>query len=229
MLAPLPPKPQPTPGDKLAPQREPVARGSASCEKGPVRRFRWWFGCATLLLSSPAFAEDHPLWLAGGLSLLELERPPYQASATGLQIGLRYTLNDQFWLLSEITSASYSLKQPAPSPCPEPPAPCEETTFPYPVHGLLMATGVVYTLDVTRLTPYGGLMVGASRLAAGEGTWGALQGKKAQEYRLGWALAAGADYHLNEQWAVGVGLRLHEQAKGTQIQQYMAQIFWRFR
>lgn len=159
---------------------------------------------------------------------MELERTPYQGSSVSLHAGLRVPLSDQFWWLSELTSAFYTLKRSAPSPCPDPPAPCEETTFPYPIHGLTLATGIVYTLDVTRWTPYGGLMLGASRLAVGEGKIGALQGTKAEEYRLGLVLAAGVDYHWSENWAVGVGWRLHEQAASFQAQQWMVQVLVRF-
>lgn len=206
-----------------------MACGGASCDNGAVRRSCWWPGWVALLWwSSPASAEPQQLWVGGGLGQLTLERPPYQSSAAALHVGARYEVNDQFWLLGELTSTSPSLRQPAPSPCPAPPAPCEETTFPYPTHHLLLATGVVYTLDVTRLTPYGGLLLGASRLTAGEGRFGALAGQKGQELRLGLVLAAGADYRLTARWSAGIGLRSHLLGGGVGATHYLGQVQWRF-
>jgi opacity protein-like surface antigen len=180
-----------------------------------------------LLQGSVAQAEGPRRWLGGGLDYLALERPPYQDQAPGLHLGFRYDLNDQFRWLSEVSLASYDLKQPAPSPCPEPPAPCQEQRFPFPVQGLTAYSGLVYVLDVTRLSPYGGLMLGGARLSAGEGRWQALLGQRAQEIRLGVVLALGAEYRLTERWSLGAGWRLHGH-RGGQWGQYLLQVQWGF-
>jgi hypothetical protein len=159
---------------------------------------------------------------------MALERPPYQASSLGIHATLRYVLTDQFWLLGEISSTPYILRRPAPDPCPEPPASCEESTFPYPVHGLTGAVGAVYALDVTRLAPYGGLLLGASRLGAGEGRLGAFRGEKAHEVRLGLVIALGVEYRTAERWSVGGGVRLHEYGRPLGVTQYLLQVQRRF-
>ncbi len=183
---------------------------------------------ALLLVNSQASAQERTLWGGGGGGLTALERPPYQASSTGIHATLRYILNDQFWLLAELSSASHALRRPPPDPCPEPPAPCEEVTFPYPVHGLTGAVGAVYALDVTRVAPYGGLLLGASRLGAGEGTLGALRGEKAREIRLGLVVALGVEYQAAERWSVGGGVRLHEYGQPLGVTQYLLQVQRRF-
>ncbi|MCS6899990.1 MAG: outer membrane beta-barrel protein [Polyangiaceae bacterium] len=209
----------------MAPQR-------TSCNNGLVRRSCWWHGWVALLLvlllvSLPASAQEHTLRGGGGMGLMTLERPPYQARSMGILASLRYLLNDQFWLLGEVSSTSYSLRRPAPDPCPEPPAPCQESTFPYPVYGLTGAVGAVYTLDVTRVVPYGGLLLGGSQLGAGEGGWGALRGEKAREIRLGMVIALGVEYQVTEQWSVGVGVRLHEYGQPLRVSQLLFQLQWR--
>ena len=183
---------------------------------------------ALVLVGSQASAQERGLWGGGGGGLTALERPPYQANSMGIHATLRYVLNDQFWLVAELSSASHAFRRPPPDPCPEPPAPCEDATFPYPVHGLTGAVGAVYTLDVTRLTPYGGLLLGASRLGAGEGRLGALRGEKASEIRLGLVIALGVEYRVAERWSAGGGVRLHEYGQPLGVTQYLLQVQRRF-
>jgi hypothetical protein len=59
------------------------------------------------------------------------------------------------------------------------------------------ALGAAYTLDVTRLVPYGGVLVGGYRLTGGLAN------------ALGVQLALGADYQLSRHWAVGLELKWH--------------------
>jgi len=59
------------------------------------------------------------------------------------------------------------------------------------------ALGAAYTLDVTRVVPYGGVLVGGYRLTGGVAN------------ALGAQLALGVDYQLARSWAVGIEVKWH--------------------
>lgn len=174
-----------------------------------------------LLWPAAASAHERKLHAGGGLALSGVQRDPYAGSAIGLVGSARYELTDQFLVLAELTAAPYNLVRPAPDPCPEPPAACEPTAYPFRSYGLTATAGLAYTIDVTRLMPYVGVMVGGSRLSAGDTGWKALLGQRAQENRFDFVLALGADYQLSPALALGGGVRLHSAPPGgvTEITQ----------
>ncbi|RYE94602.1 MAG: hypothetical protein EOO75_01535 [Myxococcales bacterium] len=169
--------------------------------------------------------EPH-LWVGGGPALMVLDRSPYEASTgPGLHLGVRAPLTDQFHLLAELQSGSFSLRRPAPDPCPEPPEPCEAVDFPYSVQVLTGAVGLAYVVDVTRLTPSFGALLGLAQLGAGDSSFRALQGQRAVERHLGLQLAGGLDYRLTERWSVGLALRLF-MGSGIDVTTAAAQVQW---
>lgn len=180
------------------------------------------------LLATEARAAERPYWLGGGLGYMSIERSPYQGVAPGLHLGARAPINDQFLALAELSSAPYALKKPAPSPCPAAPDPCAETRYPFSVQGTTAAVGAAYVLDTTRLAPYGGVLLGLSRLAAGQGFLRAAAGQKAVELRLDLVIALGVDYQLDDRWSVGAAIRLHHIAGGATMDHYIAQVQRRF-
>jgi len=63
------------------------------------------------------------------------------------------------------------------------------------------ATGMAYTLDVTRWVPYMGLLVGGYRFHGAE--------LEDADYRLGFQGAVGVDYRPSRFWALGLQVRYH--------------------
>ena len=70
------------------------------------------------------------------------------------------------------------------------------------------AAGIAYTLDVARIVPYAGLMVGGYRLTGGAVK--CVEGRCIPSVNaLGGQIVLGLDYQLDPHWAIGAQLRMH--------------------
>jgi opacity protein-like surface antigen len=161
------------------------------------------------LVAGAAQAQERRLRAGAGVGVFSLKKGPSTGTAIGAEGALAYGLTDQFDLLAEVSYAPYQLRRAAPDPCPAPPAPCEEIKYPYTVSQLTGAVGLTYVLDVSRWAPYGGLLVGGSRLGGGDGALRSIAGDKGRENRFDLILALGLDHPITDRWLVGVAVRYH--------------------
>ncbi len=176
---------------------------------------RWLCAAVALagsLAARPAAADpasDEPrLWLGGGPAVLVVSREGYENTVgPGLHLGARVPLNDQFQLVAGLDAGSFSLRRQAPNPCPDPPAPCEATDFPYRVASATAGIGLRYVLDVTHVRPSFGATLTGARLGAGDSWIQALAGQRAIEQHLGVTLLGNVDYRLTGRLSVGLFVR----------------------
>jgi opacity protein-like surface antigen len=168
------------------------------------------FAALACAVAAPCHAFERQWHVGGGLGLGRFSRGDRSGVGPVLDLGASYGLSDQFNLLGELTLGSFAVSAPSPPPAmpgqpPPPPPP------PGPGHYATQSAvvGLAYTLDVLRWVPYGGLFVGAARVAAGEGLGGALGGDAFKRVALDAGVGAGLDYQLTRELAVGAVVRYH--------------------
>jgi opacity protein-like surface antigen len=164
---------------------------------------------ASGLAARGAEAQERRLRAEAGVGLFSLKRGAATGAAIGAEGALAYGLTDQFDVVAEVSYAPYQLRLPAPAPCPAPPAPCVELKYPYTVSQLTGVVGLTYALDVARWAPYGGLLVGGSRLGGGDGALRSIGGSKGLENRFDLVLAFGLDHQISDRWLLGAAIRYH--------------------
>ncbi|MCC6646541.1 MAG: outer membrane beta-barrel protein [Polyangiaceae bacterium] len=166
---------------------------------------------AALAFVSLSAADAHAVerqWQAGaGLGWARIARGDFTGSSVGPTLHLSYGLTDMFNVIAETSHVPVVLRGPLPSG--------ERGELPRTFALQTAAAGVAYTLDVVRLVPYAGLLVGGARMSAGQKTIGALRGTEGVDTRLDLVLALGADYHVTRDLAVGAAVRLHEMPGST--------------
>ncbi|HEU4411491.1 MAG TPA: outer membrane beta-barrel protein [Polyangiaceae bacterium] len=164
---------------------------------------------AALAAPAPGHAFERQWHAGAGLGVGRFARGDRSGVGPVLDLGVSYGLSDQFNLLGEIALGSFGVSAPAPPPPapgqPPPPPPAGPGNYAF----QSAVVGVAYTLDVLRWVPYGGLFVGAARVAAGEGFGGALSGDAYRRVALDAGAAAGLDYQLTRAVAVGGVVRYH--------------------
>jgi hypothetical protein len=165
---------------------------------------------AASLAAAPCDAFERQWHAGAGLGVGRFSRGDRSGWGPVLDLGASYGLSDQFNLLGEIALGSFGVSAPAPPapaegqmPLPAPPKSPSDYAFQSAV------VGVAYTLDVLRWVPYGGLFVGAARVAAGDGFGSALSGDVYRRVALDAGAAAGLDYQLTREIAIGGVLRYH--------------------
>lgn len=173
-----------------------------------------WASLAAVALVSLSALDARAVerqWQAGaGVGWAHVARGDFSGSSFGPSLHLSYGLTDMFNVMVETSHVPVVLRGPLPSgergPLPR--------TF-----ALQTATaGVAYTLDVVRLVPYVGVLVGGARMSAGQKTLGAFRGTEGVDTRVDLVLALGADFHVTRELAVGVALRWHEMPGGDESQ-----------
>jgi opacity protein-like surface antigen len=173
----------------------------------------WW-----LLRASPAGAYERQWHAGAGVGLMTFGIGSFSGPSVGLEGSLVYGLTDQFNALLEVTLSPHNLVGPAPDPCPEAPASCEPRRYAHEVMVLTGTTGLAYTLDVARWSPYAGALVGGMRASAGDGNVGALRGVNGEIRRFDLVFAGGLDFQATERWALGLALRFHAAPPGGENQ-----------
>ncbi len=141
--------------------------------------------------SAGAYERQHHVGLGAGISPLAVSNDATSLGLSG-SLGYRYGLNDEFDFMAE---GSFSLRFS--------PAVPEDGTAP-PVRPTAIGSaglGAIYIFDILRWVPYAGVLLGASYLNGG-GMLGPLIAPDAQ-------IAAGMNYQVTRNWAVGVGVRQH--------------------
>ncbi|MBX3221657.1 MAG: hypothetical protein KF795_14140 [Labilithrix sp.] len=152
-------------------------------------------GLASTLLAAPdarAIERQHHLGLAPAIGSLRIEGKSTASTGIGGGIHYAYGLTDQWNLSLEASSVVVAAKQKQDFPDSPRNRPAAVD------HGAL---GVTYVIDILRWVPYVGLGGGVYRLAGGT--------LESPLILPGLSLAAGIDYQLNRQFAVGVGVRQH--------------------
>lgn len=162
------------------------------------------------LAASDALAVERQWQVGGGVGWAHVTRGDYSGSSIGPSLHLSYGLTDMFNVLVETSHVPVVLSGTLPSG--------EHGDLPRTFALQTAATGLAYTLDVVRIVPYVGALVGGSRMSAGQKTIGAFRGGEGIDYRVDLVLALGADYHVTRELAVGVALRLHEMPGGGDAQ-----------
>lgn len=174
---------------------------------GAVRAGVALVACAAL--APLAARADGVVSLGGGAALVDLSRGPFTGSGGGLLLVGRYVLSDQFDARVEVGQSFHTLTRPPPDPCPDAPEPCEAFTAPSRYSFTTATAGLTYKLDTTRVSPNGGLLIGISRLAAGETNAASLWGSRGDEQKITITPALGVDWRVSPALSLGVAGRYH--------------------
>jgi hypothetical protein len=149
---------------------------------------------AVTSLASPARAAEgeHKLGLAATFSTLPVSDKDGNETGAGAALHYAYGISDAFNVVAEAGESIVALDQSLDTPT---------TPHTRPASVGSLGAGVVYTLDVLRIVPYGGVLLGGYWLSGGTLDHGRAE--------LGAQLALGVDYKINLRWSIGVGLREH--------------------
>ena len=151
---------------------------------------------ASVLWTSPrearAIERQHHIGLDPTLAMLKIDDKSTVSVGAGLGLHYTYGINDQFNFMAEMNVSRVAANQQQ-----------DEPTSPHsrPADVGYASAGVGYVIDVLRFVPYFGLLLGGYRLSGGTLDSALLL--------PGVELAAGLDYQLNRQWAVGLAGREH--------------------
>ena len=185
---------------------------------GVSRGFRWVLmalACATAWsVESNAQAFERQWHLGGGLGPAILRYNVNGTIITGAHVGAQldatYGLTDQFNLMVELNASSHSVSVEGGG------------ALPNRLGVWTATTGLSYTLDVLQIVPYGGVLLGASRVSSGDGFGSAFTGSGDMTFDA--ALALGADYQVTRSFAVGLALRGHALIRTEQVGVYSVAI-----
>lgn len=165
---------------------------------------------AVALTAVDALAVERQWQVGGGAGYAHVKRGDFSGSSVGPEFHLSYGLTDMFNVLVETSHTPVVLRRTLST---------GETETPSRTFALqTAATGLAYTLDIVRIVPYAGVLVGGSRMSAGQRTIGAFRGTEGLDYRVDLVIAVGADYQVTRDLAVGLALRLHEMPGGGESQ-----------
>lgn len=139
-----------------------------------------------------ALERQHHLGLGGGLSILKVDDKSTTSVGAGGALHYTYGLSDAFNLMAEFSSSIVALDERLDTP---------ETPRTRPAAVDTLGAGLAYTIDVTRLVPYIGVLASGSRLSGGTLEKPALP--------LGVQLAAGVDYPVTSHLTLGFAFRQH--------------------
>ena len=139
-----------------------------------------------------ALENEQKVGLFGGYSTLAVSDKDTNESGAGVGLAYTYGLSDAFNMVIEGSESIVALDQKLDQPT---------TPHTRPAALGALGAGIVYTLDIVRLVPYGGVLAGGYWL-----TGGTLDHARPE---LGFQLAGGLDYKLTLKWSVGAGVRMH--------------------
>lgn len=151
---------------------------------------------AVLALAAPASAFERQWHLGGGVGGSLFHFHDQNGGGPTLEGAASYGLTDQLNLLGEATASLVSIK-------------LREDQAHATLDTLTGDVGLAYTLDVLRVVPYAGVLVGAQYLRAGNDFGGALRGERGAQIALDLGIALGVDYQFTRQLATGLALREH--------------------
>ncbi len=162
------------------------------------------------LTALDAAAVERQWQVGAGLGWAHVKRGDFSGSSVGPSLHLSYGLTDMFNVMVETSHVPVVLSGALPSG--------QHGAVPRTFALQTATAGIAYTLDVLRIVPYAGVLVGGARMSAGQKTVAAFRGTEGVDYRPDLVLALGADYHVTRELAVGVALRLHEMPGGDEAQ-----------
>jgi hypothetical protein len=139
-----------------------------------------------------AIERQHHIGLDPSLSMLKIDDKATVSVGAGLGLHYTYGINDQFNFMAEGNASIVALDQQQDT---------ETTPRTRPAEVDHVSAGVGYVIDVLRLVPYIGLLVGGYRLSGGT--------LPDALVLPGAELAVGLDYQLSRHWAVGIAGRQH--------------------
>lgn len=138
-----------------------------------------------------AVERQHHLGLDGGLSMLKIDDKDSLSVGGGIGAHYAYGLTDQFNLMVEGATNIVALGENV--------GPGVSTKHPSGVDSF--GVGLGYVLDITRVVPYGGLLLTGFDLRGGSLTSPLFVG--------GGTVALGVDYQFTRSFTAGVALRQH--------------------
>ena len=159
-----------------------------------MRRAPFLFVVGSLLSSSAALAVEQQVHVGvgGGLSALKVDDKSTTSLGAGAGVDFKYGINDAFNLHLEAGHSVVAADEQLDSPATPHTRPSTVSTA---------ALGVTYVLDIVRIVPYGGALMGAGLLRGGT-LDKSLVLPDVQ-------LAFGADYYLSRNFALGAAYRQH--------------------